>query len=170
MNENGHGFSGSVSSGLFIGGFSAGGQLASSLAVQARNGHISVSIQGLILRSPWLSDWRELSPNLKESLQSIEENANAPYVTSERLRLMLQWLNVPENERSNPNIFSLHMNQEMAAGFPPVVVQVSGADPLRDEGVVFHNLMQRSGISSRLFFYEVCICPKLIATFVFLYG
>ena len=62
------------------------------------------------------------------------------------------------------------MNQEMAAGFPPVVVQVSGADPLRDEGVVFHNLMQRSGISSRLFVYEVCICPKLIATFVFLYG
>jgi acetyl esterase/lipase len=83
---------------------------------------------------------------------------------------MLQWLNVPEHERSNPNIFSLHMNQEMAAGLSPVVVQVSGADPLRDEGVVFHNLMQGSGISSRLFHYEVCISPKLIAAFTCLYG
>jgi acetyl esterase/lipase len=170
VNENGHVFGGSVSSGLVIGGFSAGGQLASSLVVRARNGHISVPIQGLILRSPWLSDWRALSPNLKESLKSIEENANAPYVTSERLRRMLQWFNVPENERSNPNIFSLHMNQEMAAGLPPVVVQVSGADPLRDEGVVIHSLMQRSGISSRLFHYEVCICPTLVVAFICLYG
>jgi acetyl esterase/lipase len=166
VNENGHVFDGSVSSGLVIGGFSAGGQLASSLVVRARNGHISVPIHGLILRSLWLLDWRAISPHLKESLQSIEENANAPYVSSERLRLMLQWLNVPENERLDPNIFSLHMDQEMAAGLPPVVVQVSGADPLRDEGGVFHNLMQRSGVSSRLFHYEVCVCPKMVAAFM----
>jgi acetyl esterase/lipase len=166
VNKNVHAFGRSISSGLVIGGFSAGGQLASSLVVRARNGHISVPIQGLILRSPWLSDWRALSPYLKESLKSIEENANSPYVTSERLRFMLHWFNVPETERTNPTIFSLHMDQEMAAGLPPVVVQVSGADPLRDEGIAFHNVMQRSGISSRLFHYEVCICPKLVAVFI----
>lgn len=153
--ENANKYNGNVNNGIVLGGFSAGGQLAGSLAIKSRLGDIPVPVSGLILRSPWLSDWRALTPELEKSLESIESNANAPYVTSERLRLMLEWYNVPENERSSPKIFPLNLEPQMAKHLPPTVIQTAGADPLRDEGRTLYRLLTEAGAPAKLFHYEV---------------
>ena len=136
-------------------GFSAGGHLAAVLAIRSLNYKFPVPIRGLVLRAPMLSDWRDLSATQSSALKSLKENKDAPVINTEALRKMTEIYNAPERVRRYPEEFPLHLSVEGAKKLPPALIQVSQADPLRDEGILFHQTLQEAGVKTRFFHYAV---------------
>ena len=79
---------------------------------------------------------------------------------------MLEWFSVPELERRKQTVFPLNVDLETAGKLPPTVIQVSGADPLRDDGVVFRNILAAAGTDVLFFHYKVT-CAILWALDIF---
>ncbi|OQU93649.1 hypothetical protein CLAIMM_00131 [Cladophialophora immunda] len=152
--ENAPSIRGDVSRGVIVSGFSAGGHLAATLALRALKRKVLIPIRGVVLRAPMLSDWRALSASEASALKSLEENAHAPVINTDSLKQMIAIYNVPGDRLRDPEEFPLHLSVEAAKGFPPTFIQVSQADPLRDEGLLFNQTLKNASVDTRLHYYE----------------
>lgn len=118
-------------------------------------GKLNIPVRGVVLRAPMLSDWRALSTSQADALKSIQENAKAPVINSDGLRQMFELYNAAAETRTDPEEFPLHLNADEAKGFPRTFIQVSQADPLRDEGLLFQQILEEAGVDVKLVNYEV---------------
>jgi acetyl esterase/lipase len=50
----------------------------------------------------------------------------------------------PHSHLRSPLLFPSH------AGLPPAYVQICGADPLRDEGLIYEQVLREEGVKTRL--------------------
>lgn len=123
---------------LIVGGDSAGGGLAASLAVHAA-AHGGPRIDGLVLLSPWL--------DLTVSAPSYEANADTdPMFSTESAsiaaELYLQGFD-PRHPLASPLFADI-------AAFPPTLISVGTGEVLHDDSLRFHEKLQNAGVSSQL--------------------
>jgi len=123
---------------LIVGGDSAGGGLAASLAVHTAV-HGGPRIDGLVLLSPWL--------DLTVSAPSYESNAATdPMFSTESAsiaaELYLQGFD-PRHPLASPLFADI-------AAFPPTLISVGTGEVLRDDSLRFHEKLRRAGASSQL--------------------
>ncbi|VUC23915.1 unnamed protein product [Clonostachys rosea] len=157
---------------ILIGGGSAGANIASQSAViaqMARDEGIS-GIIGQVLNIP-VTCHPDFFPAAKYEYFSYEQNADAPIVSAARMRWFWNnYLPTPEaNPKSSPLLSGDLSNLPPACksqyeNFPPhrllkpdtrmnnspVVVQIAGMDPLRDEGIAYAEALRANGVPVRL--------------------
>jgi acetyl esterase/lipase len=122
---------------LIVGGDSAGGGLAASLAVLA-SAEGGPRIDGLVLLSPWL--------DLRVSAASYASNAADPMFSKESAdvaaELYLQGFD-PTHPLASPLLAPI-------ATFPPTLISVGTGEVLYDDSRLFHDKLTALGVASEL--------------------
>ena len=124
---------------VFLGGDSAGGNLAAAVTLMARDRGLP-SPAGLLLIYPAV-DRRMITG-------SIEEYKDGPLLGKTVLRMMWDaYLGdcVPE-----PVEYASPLEAASFDGFPPVYIEVAQHDPLRDEGVLLYERLKEENCSAQL--------------------
>lgn len=120
---------------IAVGGDSAGGNLAASLALDMRGS--GITLLGQLLIYP--------ACDFDQSRPSYSENAEAPLLQTRGMDLV--------NAMYSPDATALHTNPRIAplvadshADLPPAYIAVAQNDPLRDSGLAFAEILQRAGV------------------------
>lgn len=79
---------------------------------------------------------------VKDGYSSLEQNADAPMLSTSTLR---KSLNKYEPDPSSRYVSPLILPDEELRGYPPTCFYVAGLDPLRDEGLLFEEKLRRVG-------------------------
>ncbi|KAJ7110518.1 Alpha/Beta hydrolase protein [Mycena epipterygia] len=141
--------SGSLAKGFLVGGASAGANYAAALAHRARDDPFFAErkLTGHILQVPMVLHPAAYPEELKPELLSIEQNKDAPVITRANIDFFLDCLRV---DPSDPEFSSLLLSHK---NLSPAYIQVSGLDPLRDEGILYEKQLRESNVKTRLDVY-----------------
>lgn len=119
---------------VFVGGDSAGANIAASLTLYARNEGLSLA--GQILAYP-ICDFDVNRP-------SYRTWANGPLLTAARMRSCISaYCPDPQVQRANP--FAAPLLASSHAGLPPAYIALAEFDPVRDSGLAYAGALMRSG-------------------------
>ncbi|KAF9880877.1 hypothetical protein CkaCkLH20_01919 [Colletotrichum karsti] len=136
-------------SGFVIGGISAGGNLAAVTAQKTLDHNLSPPLTGVWLSIPWLLEPPIVPPPFRDVFFSREQAASAPGLDRKAMDLF--------NEAYAPELtsadFSPFNSATAHAGMPPTFVQVCGADPLRDDGLIYARALRERGVDARVVAY-----------------
>ncbi|EXJ90049.1 hypothetical protein A1O3_03117 [Capronia epimyces CBS 606.96] len=114
---------------VYILGNSAGANMASVLTQRARDSSSGpVRFRGLILRNPMVCHPQAHPKDLK--FDSYIENKDAALLSAASVHNFADFYNPPPNDTR----FSSLLTEDFTA-LPPTYMQVSGGDPLRDDGL-----------------------------------
>jgi acetyl esterase/lipase len=83
---------------------------------------------------------------------SREENADGMILNTESLRLIFQTYE-PDVHSSDFSPFNLKDTAEVGK-MPPVYIQISGKDPLRDDGIIYEKFLREHRVKTKLDVYE----------------
>ncbi|KAJ9145123.1 Alpha/beta-hydrolase [Pleurostoma richardsiae] len=135
---------------IYVGGVSAGGTLAITVALRALKEGIT-TVKGLFLATP-----ATVHPDyfpfdlVKDGRSSFQENANAPFINAAKLR---NFMNLYQPEPADPDCSPLLLSTESFSGLCPTWIHVAGLDPLRDEGLLFEKRLRDAGVKTSLYTY-----------------
>lgn len=135
---------------IVVGGVSAGAQLTAALVLETnlnarKTAEPLPPIAGQVLMIPCLLHKdcyeRYLSQMQDPSVSSYVENKDAPILPTTVIDNFLGLLQIqnpnPEDLRLNPG----NASSEQVKGLPPTTFAIAGADPLRDEGLLFAKML-----------------------------
>lgn len=141
-----------------IGGVSAGGQLAASMTLSQHvpDGGSSLlkglpRLRGQVLIIPALvhpeMQGRMVARLRDPGVSSYVTQREAPVLPVERVRLFMGLLKVPEGVREDDRRLNVgNASAEEVRGLPPSVFGIAGSDPLRDEGLLYAELLAGEGV------------------------
>jgi len=142
VSENIHKYGGNAEQ-LVVMGDSAGGNLATVTAIQARDlGTPKIAAQVLIYPT---TDARMLHP-------SITGNGKGYILTKDLMTWFINHYTREEADKSNP-LMSPLLNEDLT-NLPPALVQTAGFDPLRDEGIDYKEKLKSAGNEVKYTNYE----------------
>jgi acetyl esterase len=127
---------------VVVTGDSGGANLALALAIKAKREGWVGEIAGVYAQCPYiLGAWADADlPSLRE---------NDQYWLNRDLFPVLAEVYDPEGKHADdPTCWPYRATIADVEGLPPHVISVNELDPLRDEGLAYHRLLQRAGVSS----------------------
>ena len=128
---------------IFVGGDSAGGNLAAVVALMARD-RSSVQIAGQVLVYP-ISD-------CDFDTASYRENSEGFFLT--RASMIWFWDQYAPEKADREHPYASPLKAKSLAGLPPAWVMTAGYDPLRDEGEALAAKLQADGVPTHLEKFE----------------
>lgn len=138
-----------LSLGFYLGGASAGANLAAVTAQRWVSDGCAPRLSGVWLNVPHVLERELVPPEYRDLYLAREQNANAPVFTEDMMKLILGGY--------RPDIrspaFSPFQAENPHVGMPPVYIQVAGLDPLRDDGLIYEKALRAHGVSTRLDVY-----------------
>ena len=132
-----------IPSKVAVGGESAGGNLATSTALRARNLHAPMPIYQLLIY-PLVND--------NFNTPSYLEYANAPFLTRAAGIWFLDRYLPNAADRSNP--YALPLKADSLKHLPPATVLVAENDPLRSEGTAYAKRLHDEGVRTTFTEYK----------------
>lgn len=124
-------------------GESAGGNLAASVSVLARERHMPLPIYQVLVYP--IAGYNFETP-------SYIENANAKPLSRDAMKwFFTQYLNSPEDGQNH--LISL-VNEKNLKGLPPTTIITDQIDPLRSEGKDYADKLQEAGVNVRYKNYD----------------
>lgn len=140
---------------IFLCGFSAGANIAAALMLWMRDQSRAHMIRAQILISPATCHYRaqeEAVRRLGCELSSMESVRGA-ILSGEQITGF--WDNYYPKQLASPGDQSISpLLVEDCSGLPPTYIQVSGADPLRDEGIAYAERLAHAGVKTDLKVYS----------------
>jgi len=135
--------------GFIVGGVSAGGNIAAVIAQMAKDENLSPPLTGQYLGTAVLFSSDTVPEEYKDFFISRTQNADAPVINKGTLDGMMgawnpDWSSPwcgPTNSRTG------------AKGLPKLYSQVCGLDPLRDDGLIYDEMLKTAGVETRLNVY-----------------
>ncbi|KPM42366.1 hypothetical protein AK830_g4211 [Neonectria ditissima] len=141
---------------VVVGGISAGAQLAASLTLrqhlkQTRGAIESCpAIAGQVLMIPCLAHVACYKPQLERlkdaSLSSYNENEHAPILPLKTARFFTELLKVENPQVNDTRLNPGNATSAQVKGLPSTVFGIAGLDPLRDEGLLYAELLTETGL------------------------
>lgn len=129
---------------IVITGESGGGNLTLATTLRARREGLAGQIDGVYAMCPYISGTYASPP---PELSSLREND--AYFISCRTMGALAKLYDPDGEHAtDPLAWPLHATTDELRGLPPHVISVNELDPLRDEGLAYHQQLRAAGVPS----------------------
>jgi acetyl esterase/lipase len=145
---------------VVVGGISAGAYLTASLALRK---HLGLApelaglpeIKGLVLMIPALVHIDCYAPVLGKlrdvAISSFETCKDAPVLPRKVCRLFMDLLKVKEVQQGVLDEADVRLNPgnatpEQVKGLPPTTFGIAGYDPLRDEGLLFAQMLTEAGV------------------------
>jgi acetyl esterase len=129
-------------SSLAVAGDSAGGQLAATVALRARDAGLPLALQALIYPAT----------NYAFDTESYRDNAEGPVLTAALMRWFWAQYLRDETRAGEPDCSPLRVPQ--LAGLPPALVLTAEYDPLRDEGEAYARRLDEASVPVALRRYE----------------
>jgi len=131
---------------VFVGGDSAGGNLAAAVALFARdNGGPETARQVLVYP---VTDHSFDTP-------SYEENGDGGLLSRDDMEWF--WDQYLRDEMDGKNPYASPLKAQSLEGLPPATVVTCGLDPLRDEGAAYARRLEEAGVPVTHHNYEDCI-------------
>lgn len=130
---------------VVVTGDSGGANLALALAIKARREGWLDEIAGVAVQCPYIlgHSWSQPPPELA----SLQENDR--YWLNRELFPVLAEIYDPEAAHAGEaTCWPASATVSDVVGLPPHLVSVNELDPLRDEGLAYHRLLLRAGVSS----------------------
>lgn len=139
--------------GFIVGGSSAGGNLSAVMCQIARDNALEPPLTGQNLCVPALLAHSVVPEKWKMEYRSRNESQDDPILQfNEKVSADLNKDLKPDE--ASP-LFSplLHPNFR---DLPPAFFQVCGLDPLRDEALIYENVLRENGVETKLDVYDGC--------------
>lgn len=137
--------------GFIISGTLAGGNIATILAHLARDEGLSPSLTGQHLLIPMVLPPEVVPEKYRPHYLSHEQNRFAPLLPVSAIDMFVRSYKPDINDAVRYAIFN-HPNGH--AHLPSTVLQISGMDPLRDEGLLYEKVLREDwGIKTKLYIY-----------------
>ncbi|KAI9722308.1 MAG: hypothetical protein M1812_001780 [Candelaria pacifica] len=133
---------------IILAGASSGANLVAAVTQRALQNSIA-GIRGQILTIPALCHPRHF-PADKYELHSYESLENVPMMPAKRMEGF--WNAYYSGQETNAEVSPLLA--ESHKGLPPTIMQVAGADVLRDEGIAYAKALENSGVKVHLKVYQ----------------
>lgn len=139
---------------VLMGGISAGAWLTASLSMEMNGGRLArlaglPPLAGQVLMIPPTVHPDCYGPQLRRlragAASSYVENEFAPLLPAARGRLFCELLRVPAPREDDTHLNPGNATAEQARGLPPTTFGVCGLDPLRDEGLLYAELLTEAG-------------------------
>jgi acetyl esterase/lipase len=128
------------SKGFLVGGTSAGGNIAAAISHIARDERLSPPLTGCHLMIPVICNIDALPEKYRKDQHSWEQNEDAAVLGRKACDLFWDCY-VPVSERDN-ELFSPLIYKTGHANLPPHYFQICGADPLRDEALIYERVLR----------------------------
>jgi acetyl esterase/lipase len=150
--ENASALGADPSKGFLVGGTSAGGNIAAAISHLARDEKLSPPLTGCHLMIPAVCNIDALPEKYKKDQHSWEQNKNAAILGRKACDLFWDCY-VPASERDN-ELFSPLVFKTGHANLPPHYLQICGADPLRDEALIYEMMLrEEEGLKTKVDVY-----------------
>ncbi|CAK7199701.1 hypothetical protein SEUCBS139899_002384 [Sporothrix eucalyptigena] len=141
---------GDLAQGFIVAGVSAGANMACSVAHLARDEGMVPPLTGVYLNIPSLLAPQAVPDRWQGVYTSREENKDAPILNAGAIALFRKlYEDDPLSPLMSPAVWpSGHEN------LPPTYLQVAGMDPLRDEGLIYEQMLrEEAAVATRLDVY-----------------
>lgn len=128
-----------LNKGFIVGGTSAGGNIAATVAHLARDHGLPVT--GCHLMAPAICDSAHLPERYRQETSSWQQNRNAAVLSRKAVKLFYDAYVPSQAERGNV-LFSPLLWEGGHNGVCPTFFQVCGSDPLRDEALIYERTLR----------------------------
>lgn len=135
--------------GFIVGGTSAGAQLAAACARKAQVEPLACPLTGQWLCVPWLFTEQKVPAKWTHLFNSRGQNKDAPILGTADLDKVVEYTGLDLGS----SWFSPVGADHPLAGLPKTHIQVDGMDPLRDDGVLYDEILKEAGVESRCDLY-----------------
>ncbi|KAH7062943.1 Alpha/Beta hydrolase protein [Paraphoma chrysanthemicola] len=133
------------SKGFIIAGTSAGGCLASVAAHQVVDDKLEPRVTGVVLMSPNLVHHAAVPERWEGEYKSWEEHKDAVVLDRKGMEFFEeQYRPDPESPLASPLLWHSHMGQ------PKTYLQITGADPLRDDALIYEHVLREAGVETSM--------------------
>ncbi|KAG4025255.1 hypothetical protein MFRU_062g00080 [Monilinia fructicola] len=130
--------------GFLVGGISAGANFSAVVSHLYRDEKLSPPLTGVYLSIPPVVSHKVVPEKYKSTYLSYEQNKDAPLLNREVAQIFDKHYGAKEpSSLSTPVLFASHRD------LPPTYFQICGLDPLRDEGFIYEDLLQESGVETK---------------------
>jgi len=147
--ENASSIGADPSAGFILGGISAGGNLTAVVAQKALDEKLSPPLTGLWVCIPVLLNEQTVPEKYKHRWFSRKQNENSPIFNGAAIEAVDKYLGADE---SSPDWSPFNLKHAFA-GTPPTYIQVCGMDPLRDDGLIYEQMLRDHGVKTKLDVY-----------------
>lgn len=152
--------------GFIVGGISAGGTLSSVITLASYTEDFAHPITGQWLCVPSVMSPETAPEKYKKYHRSMEHNADAPVLPASAIDAIGKHTEV---DLASPLRYPV-LNKTPLEKLPPTYFQADGLDPLRDDALIYEEMLKEAGVKTRIDFYPGCphahfaFCPgkKLI--------
>ncbi|KAH9885085.1 Alpha/Beta hydrolase protein [Cubamyces lactineus] len=136
--------------GFLIGGESAGANLSAVLTHIARDDSFFEGrrLTGQLLCEPNVCHYAAYPESFKSKFLSIDEIPDMPALSRAMIERFYGWYNAPPSDpRISPLLYPSHQ------GLPRAYIQAMGLDALRDDALVYAEVLHEAGVETKLDLY-----------------
>ena len=129
--------------------------MSAAIGLLARDLPLSPPLTGLLLLIPPITDFRAIPARFAPLIASYEQNRDAPILGHKTIDIFMENYK-PDINSTLFNVLSAGADKEKNAfkGLPPTVFQVCGLDPLRDEALVYEQVLrEEAGVKTKRYVY-----------------
>lgn len=137
------------SKGLVVGGVSAGGNLSGVITALSIERKLSPKVTGQWLSVPCFFDETTVPAEYKDKFICREQNAEVPGMSMDAVRGML---GLYKPDPSSPYYNPMYSKAQIK-DLPPAVFQVDGMDPIRDDGLIYADILEKASVPTQLYVY-----------------
>ena len=148
--ENASSISADPTKGFIVGGISAGGTLAAVISTEFQAEKLKYPLTGQWLCVPTLVSKEILPEKYQPYYLSPEHNKNAPILPTSALDAIgrhTSW-----DEKSPLRYPTLNKKVSLSS-IPPTYLQSCGLDPLRDDALIYEEMLKEAGVKTKIDFY-----------------
>jgi acetyl esterase/lipase len=136
--------------GFLVGGTSAGGNFSAVVAHLAKDAELDPPLTGQYLSIPAVLPAEVVPEKYKAKYLSDKQNSEAPILSTATRDMFLGAYNPDRNS----SLFVPFNHPTGHEGLPPAYFQVCGLDPLRDEALIYEEVLRTEcGVKTRLDVY-----------------
>ncbi|TVY24707.1 AB hydrolase superfamily protein [Lachnellula hyalina] len=139
---------GNPKKGFLAGGISAGANFGAVVSHLYRDDKLSPPLTGAYLSIPPCIAPDLVPAKYKDVYLSREQNKEAPRLNKDSMDFFNKMYNAdPNSPLAAPSLFETHR------GLPPTYFQICGLDPLRDEAIIYEDILKEEGVKTKVDFY-----------------
>ena len=151
-NASGEDLKADVSKGFIMGGVSAGGSLTGTLSRKFQETPLAHPLTGQWLCIPPAMQPEDTPEKFKSYHQSRKQNSEGPGLTTANIDVMFD---LSQIDSKSELAFAVHSKTPLS-GQPKTYFQIAGLDPLRDDGLIYDEMLKDAGVETKVDFYPGC--------------
>lgn len=151
-NATGEDIKADPSKGFVLGGVSAGAALTAVLSRKFQDQPLKYPLTGQWLCIPPLMDAADVPERFKSYHISRDQNGENPLLSKDALNKMIELSAV---DTKSDLAFAVNSKTDIAEQ-PRTYFQIAGMDPLRDDGLVYEEMLKEKGVSTKVDIYPGC--------------